>query len=111
MEMEIGTVIRKLRKEAGLNLDEVADHLGLDTASLSRKERGELDWDHRELEAVAAYFQLSVSELYRQKEEHQRDSRKAAWDRLYYALRRRGDLDMAFHLFGRPRLKRHHNGQ
>ena len=63
MELEIGTKIKKLRRERSLTQEEMASHLGVSFQSVSKWERGEGYPDITFLPALARYFEISVDEL------------------------------------------------
>lgn len=62
--MEIGKVIRKIRKEKGATLEDVALAAGTDPANLSRVERGLQKLTPDMLENVALALEMPVSALY-----------------------------------------------
>ena len=67
--MEIGTVIRKLRKARRWSQLELTSRMTkYDPGNLSRFERGEQGIDPEHLEEIAGIFGLPVSEFYRMAE-------------------------------------------
>lgn len=62
--MEIGEVIRQIRKTRELTLEEVADKIGADTGNLSRVERGLQNHTPEMIEKLAAVFGVKVSTMY-----------------------------------------------
>ena len=62
--MKIGQVIRKIRKEKGATLEEVALVAGTDPANLSRVERDLQQLTPEMLEKVAKALEMPVSSLY-----------------------------------------------
>lgn len=55
--------LRKWRKFLGLSLEEVAADIGSTHATLSRVERGKLDYTQKLLEALAWRYKVSVGDL------------------------------------------------
>lgn len=62
--MKIGQVIRKIRKEKGATLEEIALVAGTDPANLSRVERNMQQLTPEMLENVAKALEIPVSSLY-----------------------------------------------
>jgi len=62
--MKIGQVIRKIRKEKGATLEEIALVAGTDPANLSRVERDLQQLTPEMLENVAKALEMRVSSLY-----------------------------------------------
>jgi len=62
--MKIGQVIRKIRKEKGATLEEIALVAGTDPANLSRVERNMQQLTPEILENVAKALEIPVSSLY-----------------------------------------------
>ena len=62
--MKIGQVIRKIRKEKGATLEEIALTAGTDPANLSRVERNIQQLTPEMLENVAKALEMPVSSLY-----------------------------------------------
>lgn len=61
----LGPALRRLRESQGLNLADVAPHLGTDAGSLSRIERGLRDPSLKQLVALAAVYGVPVVSLVR----------------------------------------------
>ena len=64
MELQIGTILRNLRRERGLTQEEVAAHLGVSFQAVSKWERGEGLPDITILPALARYFEISLDDLF-----------------------------------------------
>lgn len=60
----LGSLIRKLRLERGLTLEETAAAIGTDAGNLSRRERGMQSFSEEQLRAVAAFLKLNLLDLY-----------------------------------------------
>lgn len=63
MDLNIGEIIKRLRRERDLTQEEVAAHLGVSYQSVSKWERGEGYPDITMLPALANYFGVSLDEL------------------------------------------------
>lgn len=63
MELPIGEIIKRLRRERDLTQEEMAAHLGVSFQSISKWERGDGYPDITMLPALANYFGISVDEL------------------------------------------------
>lgn len=61
----LGNKIRKLRKNSGLNQDELAEKLGIATNTLSNIERGKAFMTSATLEKIANIFCVSYSDLFK----------------------------------------------
>jgi transcriptional regulator with XRE-family HTH domain len=61
----LGPALRRLREAQGLKLSDVAPHIGTDSGSLSRIERGLRDPSLKQLAALAAVFGVPVVSLVR----------------------------------------------
>lgn len=57
-------MLRKARERDGRSLDEVADHLGITTASLSRMETGVSGVDADRVQVLAKLYGISIADLY-----------------------------------------------
>lgn len=64
MELQIGTNLRRLRRERELTQEEVAVHLGVSFQAVSKWERGEGLPDITILPALARYFEVSLDDLF-----------------------------------------------
>lgn len=64
MELQIGTILRRLRRERELTQEEVAAHLGVSFQAVSKWERGEGLPDIILLPALARYFDISLDDLF-----------------------------------------------
>lgn len=62
--MQIGKVIRTLRQEQGLTLEELALRIGSDAGNLSRVERGKQRYTPEMLQAIADALKTPVSNLF-----------------------------------------------
>jgi transcriptional regulator with XRE-family HTH domain len=62
--MEIGNVIRTLRQERGLTLEELALRIGSDAGNLSRVERGKQRYTPEMLQAIADALKTPISNLF-----------------------------------------------
>lgn len=62
--MEIGKVIRQIRKARGLTLEEVAGKIDADTGNLSRVERGLQNHTPEMIDKLAKVFGVKVSAMY-----------------------------------------------
>ena len=62
--MQIGKVIRILRQEQGLTLEELALRIGSDAGNLSRVERGKQRYTPEMLQAIADALKTPVSSLF-----------------------------------------------
>ena len=62
--MQIGKVIRILRQEQGLTLEELALRIGSDAGNLSRVERGKQRYTPEMLQAIADALKTPVSNLF-----------------------------------------------
>lgn len=62
--MEIGKVIRQIRKARGMTLEEVAGKIDADTGNLSRVERGLQNHTPEMIDKLAKVFGVKVSEMY-----------------------------------------------
>ncbi len=62
--MKIGQIIRKIRKEKKLTLEELAFQVGTDAANLSRIECGKQNPSPDSLEKIAFSLQFPISSLY-----------------------------------------------
>ena len=62
--MQIGKVIRTLRQEQGLTLEELALRIGSDAGNLSRVERGKQRYTPEMLQAIADALKTPVSSLF-----------------------------------------------
>lgn len=62
--MEIGEVIRQIRKSRGLTLEEVAGKIDADTGNLSRVERGLQNHTPEMIDKLAKVFGVKVSAMY-----------------------------------------------
>lgn len=62
--MQIGKVIRTLRQEQGLTLEELALRIGSDAGNLSRVERGKQRYTPELLQAIADALNTPVSHLF-----------------------------------------------
>lgn len=62
--MQIGKVIRTLRQEQGLTLEELALRIGSDAGNLSRVERGKQRYTPEMLQAIADALKTQVSVLF-----------------------------------------------
>ena len=63
MDLNIGEIIKRLRRERDLTQEEVAAHLGVSFQSVSKWERGEGYPDITMLPALANYFGITLDEL------------------------------------------------
>lgn len=61
MSTNFGEYIRKLRKNSGLTLTQLAAKLELDSANLSKIENGKRVFDEKRLEKLAKVFQLDLN--------------------------------------------------
>jgi transcriptional regulator with XRE-family HTH domain len=59
-----GQILRRLRRQRGLTLTEVAASVGISVSVLSRKERGEQAIERKDIRAIIAQFRLSPWEAY-----------------------------------------------
>jgi len=82
----IGDAVREYRKSAKLSQEDVAEALGKAISQVSRKERGEIEFSHSELEIIARKLSTTVSELYKAVETGVIDKRRAAWNGAYSML-------------------------
>lgn len=57
------TFLREWRKHAGLSQEAACEHLGMSQPNLSKIERGDLPYDQDLLEAAAALYRCSESDL------------------------------------------------
>ena len=62
--MTVGTNIRKLRKERGLTLNQLATEVGSDVGNLSRVERGVQGYSEQILGKIAAALQVPIATLF-----------------------------------------------
>ena len=62
--MQIGKVIRTMRQEQGLTLEELALRIGSDAGNLSRVERGKQRYTPEMLQAIADALKTPVSNLF-----------------------------------------------
>lgn len=62
--MQIGKIIRTLRQEQGLTLEELALRIGSDAGNLSRVERGKQRYTPEMLQAIAEALKTPVSYLF-----------------------------------------------
>ncbi len=67
--MEIGARIRELRKQRGLNLEELSAKSGVALATLSRIETGKTGGNFKTHQKIASAFGSSIAELYQGLEE------------------------------------------
>lgn len=63
MNATFGEYIRKLRKDKGLTLTELAAKLKLDSANLSKIETGKREFDEKRLVMLAKAFNLDMEKL------------------------------------------------
>ena len=63
MDILIGTMIKKLRRERGLTQEEVAAHIGVSYQAISKWERGDGYPDITLLPTLAHYFGVTIDEL------------------------------------------------
>jgi transcriptional regulator with XRE-family HTH domain len=61
----LGPALRRIREGRGLTLSDVAPHIGTDSGSLSRIERGQRDPSLKQLAALAAVYGIPVVSLVR----------------------------------------------
>jgi len=62
--MTVGTNIRKLRKQRGLTLNQLATEVGSDVGNLSRVERGVQGYSEQILGKIAAALQVPIATLF-----------------------------------------------
>lgn len=62
--MTVGTNIRRLRKERGLTLNQLATEIGSDVGNLSRVERGVQGFSEQILSKIAAALQVPIATLF-----------------------------------------------
>lgn len=67
--MTIGMTIRKLRKERGLTLNQLAAEIGSDVGNLSRLERGVQGYSDQTLGKIAAALSVPVAALFAEDDE------------------------------------------
>lgn len=60
---ELGSKIRQLRKDRGLNLREAGEKIGIDYSHLGKIERGEMIPKMNTIEKIANFFAVDVSYL------------------------------------------------
>jgi len=63
MRSTFGEYIRKLRKEKGFTLTQLAARLNLDSANLSKIENNKREFDEKRLKKLATVFSLDVDKL------------------------------------------------
>lgn len=65
----LGEVLKRRRKELGLNQAEVAEPIGLSQADVSRMERGEQGFDSRTIFLLARQLRTSLTEIFSEVEQ------------------------------------------
>ncbi|MCK9480151.1 MAG: helix-turn-helix domain-containing protein [Bacteroidia bacterium] len=63
MKATFGEYIKRLRKDNGLTLTQLAFQLNLDSANLSKIENGKREFDEKRLEKLANAFKLDFEKL------------------------------------------------
>lgn len=68
--MQFGQFIKQKREGLGVTQTQLAEALSLGNKSdIARRESGERDWSHLQVEALAAFFGLPASKLYAEYEQ------------------------------------------
>ncbi|BAK44285.1 helix-turn-helix domain-containing protein [Eggerthella sp. YY7918] len=93
-DFNMGTIIARERRAAGITQDELAAHLGVTKAAVSKWELGQSLPDVALLPRIAAYFRLTLDELFDYRPQMSKDEVKQAYYELFAAFD--SDADAAF---------------
>lgn len=93
-DLNIGATIARERRDAGRTQDELAAHLGVTKAAVSKWELGQSLPDVALLPRIAAYFRLTLDELFDYRPQMTKDEVKRTYLELFAFFDR--DADAAF---------------
>lgn len=93
-DLNMGETIARERRAAGITQDELAAHLGVTKAAVSKWELGQSLPDVALLPRIAAYFRLTLDELFDYRPQMTKDEVKQAYYELFAAFDE--DADAAF---------------
>lgn len=93
-DLNMGATIARERRAAGITQDELAAHLGVTKAAVSKWELGQSLPDVALLPRIAAYFRLTLDELFDYRPQMTKDEIRRAYYELFAAFDK--DADAAF---------------
>lgn len=94
-DLNMGAIIARERRAAGLTQDEVAAHFGVTKAAVSKWELGQSLPDVTLLPRIAAYFRLTLDELFDYRPQMTKDEIKRTYYDVYAAFEQNPDAAFA----------------